>query len=97
MSEQRTRTLDLLEMSNEDVYELVRKMILKHAKIDIDNVTEGFYASVDYFILDSRTIIVKYAPLIRRITERLEYMDKLVFTVKARLNDSGELVPVEVS
>lgn len=92
MSEQ--RTLDLLSMSNDEIQELITKMLTEHAKLDPD--LDHFYYAVEYFILDSRTIIVKYAPLIRRITDHVDYMDKLVFTIKAKLED-GKLVPVEVS
>ena len=93
MSEQ--KTLDLLSMSREKIYEMVKKMILKHTGTDLDGEF-GFYAAADYFIIDSKTILVKYATLIRRISEHFTYMDKLEFTIKAKL-EGEELVPVEVS
>ena len=93
MTEQ--RTLDLLLMSNDEIEELIENMLVKYTKVNPD--FDRLYYAVDYFILDSKTIIVKYAPLIRRITDHIDYMDKLVFTIKARLSDDGELVPVEVS
>ena len=97
MTEQ--RTLDLLKMDHTAVEKLVEKMIEDRMGDEPDDIE---FRVFDYFIVDSRTIIVKVDEIVHRYyidddDEMVRIIEKMEFTIKARLSDDGELVPVEVS
>ena len=77
----------LFDLDGEQIFELLKDMLLKYAKLDIETLRSYTY---DYFIIDDKTLLVK------TFLTRGDCGIIHTFTIKAKLED-GKLVPVEVS
>ena len=93
--------LDLFSMSDEEVKRLIADLLRKHMKI-ADQLEEGTYLMINYFVVSKREILIKVAAYMTPAGAQNVIPGSIVipvsseFTVRARLSSSGKLVPVEV-